>query len=398
MENVPVTKRAILLLPKVREYIRQAKLSNQKEVTEKESCKNLDEMMKDKLLLAKLHFFLSVAELLQPFLVGYQAADPKAVFLYDDLFLVLRQIMEHYIEASEMEKCTTLAACLKLARQPVGLKLPSRTDIGTAAKNALGGVAEQSKLGFRNECQEFLKKIALKIAERSPLKYKLMRGLSALSPLNIQAMDKDEIDMMCDRFDICTDELFKSQRLTASKADICRRQYRAFVSKGKRFGDFTRDSCRVDQAWSTEIGGRAEYNELWSVVKLFLIMSHGNASVEEGFSLNKGMLVENLKERSLVALRVCKDEIISAGGVLKIDLSDKKLLLSYRGAYSAYERELERQRNESAEKAKKASKKRELEGELKELTAKKQAISAESSAKLGAIDERINATRRILGD
>lgn len=46
--------------------------------------------------------------------------------------------------------------------------------------------------------------------------------------------------------------------------------------------------------------GKQFYSELWQFIKLGLMFSHGNATVESGFSLNK-TLVENMQEHSLFA-------------------------------------------------------------------------------------------------
>ena len=54
-------------------------------------------------------------------------------------------------------------------------------------------------------------------------------------------------------------------------------------------------------------------------------MSHGNTTVESGFSINGDMLVENLHEESLVAQRVVYDAIQSAGGIKSIQI-DRSLL------------------------------------------------------------------------
>ena len=43
------------------------------------------------------------------------------------------------------------------------------------------------------------------------------------------------------------------------------------------------------------------YKSLFNVVKLILILSHGQATVEESFGVNKEVEVENLKELTLVA-------------------------------------------------------------------------------------------------
>ena len=69
------------------------------------------------------------------------------------------------------------------------------------------------------------------------------------------------------------------------------------------------------------------YKSLFSVVKLILILSHGQATVERSFSVNKEVEVENLKEHTLVAQRIVCDHVNSVGGVLKVELS-KPLLLS----------------------------------------------------------------------
>jgi len=46
------------------------------------------------------------------------------------------------------------------------------------------------------------------------------------------------------------------------------------------------------------------YAALFDIVKIFLVLSHGQASVEWGFSVNKEIEVENLHEHSLVAQRI----------------------------------------------------------------------------------------------
>lgn len=43
------------------------------------------------------------------------------------------------------------------------------------------------------------------------------------------------------------------------------------------------------------------------MTKLALVLSHGQASVERGFSINKELIVENPKELSLVAQRLIVD-------------------------------------------------------------------------------------------
>lgn len=397
VENIIVIERALVMIGPVRKYLKSV---TQKTILDLASFKTLQEMLKDKMLVAKLHFFLYVAQMLQPFLVGYQSPAPNAVFLYDDLFSLLQDILRPIIKESELGKCKGAATLLQVASKPKeeALKLYTMIDIGTGAKNAVeSGCTDQVKMAFRMECQKFLLAVASKIAERCPLKYKLTRGIGALSPTKIKVIDDDgDVDLLCKRFEICIDELYNTKRVTASLADKCKQQFRAFIGRGEHFSAFSRETHRVDVAWCGELVGKPELKELFGVVRLILIMSHGNASVEQGFSMNKEMLVENLAEETLVALRICRDEIIKAGGVLKVDLSERKLFDYYGRACKLYNQALEQKRREDTEQTIRESAKRKANAELQVLEAQKRALESDTAAKRQLIDDRINATKKLL--
>ena len=72
-------------------------------------------------------------------------------------------------------------------------------------------------------------------------------------------------------------------------------------------------------------------------------MSHGQATVEKGFSVNKEVEVENLKEHTLVAQRIVCDHVNSVGRVLKVELS-KPLLLLVKMSRQRYEKYLDQER------------------------------------------------------
>ena len=66
---------------------------------------------------------------------------------------------------------------------------------------------------------------------------------------------------------------------------------------------------------------------------MILCLSHGQASVERGFSINKNLVVENQKKQSLVSQQLIKDHIRVVNGcdASKCDIS-KKCILSARNA------------------------------------------------------------------
>ena len=53
--------------------------------------------------------------------------------------------------------------------------------------------------------------------------------------------------------------------------------------------------------------------KLRKVVKLVMVLSHGNAGVESWFSMNEEMLVENMSEDSLVVQRMVFDGVMNEG-------------------------------------------------------------------------------------
>ena len=55
-------------------------------------------------------------------------------------------------------------------------------------------------------------------------------------------------------------------------------------------------------------------------------MSHGQASVEHGFSVNKHVEIANLNEDNFVVKRLICDHVTSMGGLKNIYTSNKALL------------------------------------------------------------------------
>ena len=77
--------------------------------------------------------------------------------------------------------------------------------------------------------------------------------------------------------------------------------------------------------------------------KMILILSHGNATVERGYSVKLQCLVENQHEASLVAQRGIYDAIAQAGGIENIEITPK-LIHAYKNASSFYPENLKRTR------------------------------------------------------
>ena len=130
--------------------------------------------------------------------------------------------------------------------------------------------------------------------------------------------------------------------------------------------------CVADDRLDTILRSRmaANYPKAWSVCGLALLLSHGQASVERGFSVNKELVIENQSKQTLAARRIIKDHIIHVDGVTNVEITRNVVARSAKARHANY---LAQQKEE--QEAQKRNKKRkeethaihELEGKRKRL-------------------------------
>ena len=107
--------------------------------------------------------------------------------------------------------------------------------------------------------------------------------------------------------------------------------------------DMSSDELSLDSFYATILTSKNFPNgilDLKMLVHKALILSHGQAHVESGFSVNETFLSPNLHEESLVNLRRISDTIDFYGRVLDVPIS-KKMLTACRLSRSRYRQALE---------------------------------------------------------
>ena len=151
-----------------------------------------------------------------------------------------------------------------------------------------------------------------KIQERSPLKYNLARKLVSMDPRHMVSNPDNATKMFQQVLQILIENKWK----TAEEADEVLVQYRKFVFDAKKyhtakFSSFKSGEDRLDPFLSEILQMQIEYQDLWLTMQLLLTLSHGQATVERGFSVNKDILTPNLQEGSLQAIRTCSQFSVS---------------------------------------------------------------------------------------
>ena len=108
VENKDVCSRALSILPYIQKFV--TAVEHQEDSKMKASHPDfrrtfkatrgsmyyapISQAAKDKLMGAKLAFFISIAEILEPFLKSYQSSSPMLPFLYDDLLSKTKRLMK----------------------------------------------------------------------------------------------------------------------------------------------------------------------------------------------------------------------------------------------------------------------------------------------------------------
>ena len=95
--------------------------------------------------------------------------------------------------------------------------------------------------------------------------------------------------------------------------------------------------------------------DLQNVVQLVLILSHGNARVVSGLSVNGDMLIPNMLEETIVAQRIVFEGVHKAGCATNVEITPEMVKTSYRTYSDASE---EKKRNQSLSQKRVAEKRK----------------------------------------
>ena len=186
-------------------------------------------------------------------------------------------------------------------------------DIGFAVKAILTTLAkskavnERGVLEFRMDCTKFISHVPSKILERSPMKYKLVRGLYCLNPQKMIGFP----DACSKAFEIALKKLIEARWRYNTAADELMEQYKCFLQFVKKDYKFEFRNCmeRVDVFLYAHINDKKEFQSLWSVFKLLLTLCHSQSMVERGFGVTNDVVTPNLRNETLVSLRTVCDAV-----------------------------------------------------------------------------------------
>ena len=156
------------------------------------------------------------------------------------------------------------------------------------------------KRHFLNECKVNLVALIKKLQEKHPLNYFICRNSSSLSPLLIV-----NSKMRCiAKFSCLVGKLYEPKLFCSKDSDCAKKQYDTLIKSANsewkdKFLQFEISDDSIDSFFTEFMQDNLKFKCCWEVFKLIFILSHGQASVERDFSVNKELLTENLEEVSM---------------------------------------------------------------------------------------------------
>lgn len=187
----------------------------------------------------------------------------------------------------------------------------SKVDVGFAAERQLvktNLASDRQRPDFPSACPGVLAATVKKILEKAPIIFPLARLLSWMDPMLI--VQKEEREHNKTKLHRTLSIMCEAGRVHESSCDQILTEYLRPVDtlqedgeKRDKFKKFCpgEDGDRVDRLLYSCLADDKDFADLWKVVKQLSLLSHGQASVERGFSVNKKLACENLGKKSLVA-------------------------------------------------------------------------------------------------
>lgn len=392
VENSRVATRAMLLLPRVKRYVE--KVTAEKNEPTCQSYKHLKSALDDPLLSAKVAVFKSVAFDLEEFLVCYQTDAPMVPFLYDTLYELLKGLMEHVVKKEILDGITVMKMLKIDLTNEKNLKPAEEISLGFAVKDEIrkhrDSVSNKQILEFRKQCSTFYVSVIKKIIERCPLKYNMIKGATFLNPAVMTS------NQNAARINIALECFVTNNVITGTEADKIKKEYERLCSNAnvKKALMNYKSGTRLDSFLLPLLKELDSSLEFTNFVARILCLSHGQASVERGFNINKELLVENQKEASLIAQRVVYDAIRSSDVPLKDIEIPKSLILSARNSHQRYKEALNKAKELKKTEDTASEKKRRTNAIIKAKEEKLKKIKLSHQLELDGINEEIENLRK----
>lgn len=376
-----------------------------------ERYKRIKSMLENDLVPVLLAFVVFISNLYSPFVLLFQREEPLIHILHPQMKKLIYDLLVNFIDDQYLAKCMSKDGKEITLRALNSMDLSNKKSkiiMGSKAKDLSKALDPLQQKRFIDTIVEpYYTSCTKYLMENLPLNSQILLDVKCLNPLlrkrstSIETISRlSKLVLNCLGEGIYEIFNIKKETTVDELVDVITAEYRIYQIENitdkmvykdddeeKKASNHTQYSYwkyaygiagidsynkegnvykfkRIDDFWTimSKINdpstGALKFKNLFLLASCVLVLPHGNAEPERGFSINKHLLDIHgsaTKEDTLIALRMVKDWIVRVGGVENIVVT--KELMKF--CYKAREKYMEHLRLEKEKKELKAKKEKE---------------------------------------
>lgn len=348
-----------------------------------ERYKRIRAALKNPIMPSFLAFLIFTHKYFENFSLSFQSASPKIHVLYEEMNNLIRNIMAQVLKDSVVAK--------KEGKDLEEVKLDNKDnwkklndiEIGMKAKNLIQKVSENDKKLFLMAVRKAIFSTVDYMRSNFPYCNQILKDMDIFRPLDVKKDITHGLHAIS--------RIAKYLHFPENIIDNIREEWKLLKCDDQAQEILLQNSdSRIDVYWHSleSIVNRnkeIKYRNFLSLIKTVLVLPHGNADPERGFSINNCMLKGGFNEHTIISLRFVKDALKNYGGVSKVPITTS-LLNDVKNSHKAYQQYMEKQK-EKEEKLMKEKKKTEKEKSERQMNLKRK---CDMDMKINEIDAEIS--------
>ena len=350
VEDKKVSDRLLCIWPNIIKIVNFWKSLLKSKQPSSKSFQNVKTAVEDVLTPAKLSFFSYFASLFEPFLRKYQTQNPMLPYLYTDIVELFRLVLKLIIKDEVVENCCSGNQLTKIDFESANIFKKSKdVTIGFSTEYVLSDLKKKDLVkhsdiqNFYDNVRKCVVSTIKEMSERCLLQSAVARNAVVFNP---EIMLESTEGKLQKKFKALLQHLVLLRIVSSHKADKALIQYGNVKTDLQRAAIDLSKIPRLDDFYFKELKV-AKYPEFCLVIKIVLTLSHGQAYVERGFSLNNAVLESNMKHDSVVSKRLIQDHLVSNNLKPHTMEINSKLRSSCRQARQRYHTHLEELKKEN---------------------------------------------------
>lgn len=306
---VPAAERVISQWPALKKYFGTQLPKRDQKIAQNDRCKRIMRCIKDSPLitLTQLNFLVHASIPFEKFLKRFQKEEPLIHVLHEEMCVLIRSLLGRFVKICEIGS--------KPIEELIQMKFPSsclqlnnaELDVGSKTREVLDKIPSQMQTIILNGIRRFYHKATEYAVSKLPLTNTILRNCSCLSYHNIaEPWSSASITLLAQSISLVPSlnadlvshewkllqcehipkEWFFTENETMNDEESLSEEAGAKVSLHKSPG---RKVVRIDHFWAKifalkSSSGEQKFPELERLVKALLVLPHGNADLERGFS------------------------------------------------------------------------------------------------------------------